>query len=189
MPKLRSGVLLVARPSLVDQNFRHAVVLLFRHESEAGSMGLIVNRKSSVKLAGSLGNVSGATGRDDRVWIGGPVQQNSVWVLHRRSDVDDRGLEVVPGIYLGGSPQLLRALLTTTPVNPAPGVFRVVQGYAGWGEGQLQNEIKEGAWRIADPDPDLVFGTEADDLWDDVLTRAQLPFRLPPDTLRNARHN
>lgn len=189
MPKLRSGVLLVARPSLVDDNFRHSVILLFRHESKAGSMGLIVNRRSRLSLAKTLGNVTGATGREDRLWIGGPVQQNSVWVLHRRPDVDDRGLEVVPGIYLGGSPQLLRELLTTTPVNPAPAVFRVVQGYAGWGEGQLKHEIDEGAWRIAEPDPDVVFGAEADDLWDDVLTRAQLPFRLPADVLRNARWN
>jgi putative transcriptional regulator len=189
MRKPQQGSLLVARPALLDPNFRHAVILLFRHEDESGSMGLIVNRPSKLKVASSVGSMAGAEKRDDRLWIGGPVQQNSVWVLHRRPDLDDRGIEVVPGLFLGGSPALLRDLLLTTGVNPAPTVFRVVRGYAGWGEGQLKSEIDEGAWRVTDAVPEIIFGAEAEDLWDDVLTRAQLPFALPHDALRNARHN
>jgi putative transcriptional regulator len=184
----RPGSLLVARPALQDPNFRHAVILLFRHEEKEGSMGLIVNRPSAVKVSGSVGDLEGVE-RDDRLWIGGPVQQNSVWLLHSRLDLDDRGLEVVPGLFLGGSPVLLRDLMCTTGIDPAPGIFRVVRGYAGWGEGQLAREIAEGAWRVADADADLILHTEAEELWDDVLTRAQLTFRLPPDTLRKAKFN
>jgi putative transcriptional regulator len=188
MRKPRSGCLLVARPALQDANFRHAVILLFRHEEKAGSMGLIVNRPSAVRVAGSVGDLSGVK-RDDRLWIGGPVQQNSVWLLHRRQDVDERGLEVIPGLYLGGSPVLLRDLMRTTGADPAPGIFRVVRGYAGWGGGQLSHEIAEGAWRVADADGGLIMDTEPEDLWDDVLTRAQLSWSLPSDTLRKAKHN
>jgi putative transcriptional regulator len=151
-------------------------------------MGLIVNRPSPVRVAGSVGDLSGVK-RDDRLWIGGPVQQNSVWLLHRRPDVDDKGLEIAPGLFLGGSPTLLRDLMCTTGIDPAPGIFRVVRGYAGWGEGQLAHEINEGAWHVAEADAGLILDTDPSDLWDDVLTRAQLSFRLPPDTLRNAKHN
>jgi putative transcriptional regulator len=187
MRQPRPGTLLVARPVLQDPNFRQAVVLLFQHEEAAGSMGLILNRPSRDKVS-TIGSITGVAARDDRLWIGGPVQENSVWVLHRRADLGDRRPEVVPGMFLGGSPKLLRSLLLTTTVNPAPGIFRVVRGYSGWGEGQLRAEIEQGAWRVADADPELIFGTESEDLWDDVLTRAQLPFNLPPDSLRNARH-
>jgi putative transcriptional regulator len=179
---------LVARPQLLDPNFRQAVILLFRHEEKEGSMGLIVNRPSAVRVAGSVGDLSGMK-REDRLWIGGPVQQNSVWLLHNRHDVDERGLEIVPGLFLGGSPILLRDLMCTTGIDPAPGIFRVVRGYAGWGGGQVSHEIAEGAWRVADADADLILRTEAEDLWDDVLTRAQLSWPLPSDTLRKARHN
>jgi putative transcriptional regulator len=188
MRKPRSGCLLVARPALIDPNFRHAVILLFRHQEKEGSMGLIVNRPSTVKVAGSVGDLADLR-REDRLWIGGPVQQNSVWLLHGRNDVDERGLEVVPGLFLGGSPILLRDLMCTTGDDPAPGVFRVVRGYAGWGGGQLSREIAEGAWRVADADADLILHTDADELWNDVMTRAQLSFRLPSDTLRKAKLN
>jgi putative transcriptional regulator len=188
MRKPRTGCLLVARPALIDPNFRHAVILLFRHEEKEGSMGLIVNRPSTIRVSGAVGDVA-ASNRSDRLWIGGPVQQNSVWLLHSREDVDDRGLEVVPGLFLGGSPSLLRGLMASTGADPAPGVFRVVRGYAGWGEGQLAHEISEGAWRVAEADADLILQTDPEDLWDDVLTRAQISFRLPPDTLRKAKHN
>ncbi len=189
MPSIGPGSLLVSRPPLVEPPFRHTVVLLFQHEAKVGSMGIVVNRCSSMRVADLVDKIEGLNGREDKLWIGGPVQPNAVWVLHRRDDVQDSGHLVAPGVYLGGSPALLRELMQTTPANPAPGVFRVVKGYAGWGAGQLAAEIRDGAWRVTEADGDVIFGAEADVLWDDVLTRAQLPFKLPADSLRNARHN
>lgn len=185
----KAGSLLVSRTQLVDPNFRRTVILLFRHEEDEGSMGIVINRARDVKVSETLSKIDGAEGRSDRLWFGGPVQPNAFWVLHQRGDMDERGLEVAPRIYLGGSPTLLRELLQTTAVDPAPGIFRVVQGYAGWGKGQLATEMNDGAWFVADADGDLIFQTDADDLWEDVLTRAQLPFKLPTHTLRNARFN
>jgi putative transcriptional regulator len=189
MRKPRVGSLLVSRPPLLDPNFRQTVILLFRHEAEEGSMGIVINRQRDIKVAETLGKIDGAQGRSDRLWFGGPVQPNAFWVLHRRPNVEDRGLEVTPGVFLGGSPDLLRELMLTTPIDPAPSIFRVVQGYAGWGKGQLMREIQEGAWLVADADGELIFGLESTEVWEEILTRAQIPFRLPPDTLRNARRN
>src|SRR5688572_5608875 len=140
MRKPKAGSLLVSRAPLLDPNFRRSVILLFRHDDTEGSMGIVINRQRDVKVAETLGKIDAAHGRSDRLWFGGPVQPNAFWVLHRRADVGDRGLEVTPGVYLGGSPQLLRELMLTTVVNPAPKIFRVVQGYAGWGKGQLLQE-------------------------------------------------
>lgn len=150
-------------------------------------MGIVINRERRVGVSDALGQIDGAEGRADRLWFGGPVQPNAIWVLHRRPDLDERGIEVVPGVFLGGSPALLRDLLRTTTVDPAPAIFRVVQGYSGWGKGQLSQEIKEGAWLVAEADQEVMFGTDADDLWEETLTRAQFPFPLPPRLLHNAR--
>ena len=128
-------------------------------------------------------------GREQVLWVRGPVKPSADLVLHRRKDVDERGAEVRPGLFLGGSPQLLVELLKTSGPNPAPGVFRVVRGYAGWAPGQLAREVREGSWRVADSDADVLFGAEGELLWDDVLVRSQLPFPLPSHTLRAARLN
>lgn len=189
MTALDSGKLLVARPGLIDPNFRRTVVLLFQHEAQFGTMGLVVNRPSPARLADVVEKIEGVKGREDLLWVGGPVQPSAVLVLHRRRDLPDPGAEVRPGLFVGGSPQLLIDLLKSTAPNPAPGVFRVVRGYAGWGPGQLQREIREGSWRVADSDADVLFGCEGEALWDDVLVRSQLPFELPSGTLRNARLN
>jgi putative transcriptional regulator len=185
----KAGSLLVSRPELLDPNFRRSVVLIFRHDPEEGSMGIIVNRERKVTIADTLGQIQGAQSRADRVWFGGPVQPSAFWVLHRQPRASDRGLEVSPGVFLGGSPGLLRELMATTQPNPAPSVFRVVQGYAGWGKGQLAQEIGEGAWLVAEHDRDVMFGSASSDLWEEMLMRAQFPFRLPPDAIRNAVRN
>src|SRR5262245_38534211 len=104
----QAGSLLVSRPELLDPNFRRTVVLIFRHDPEEGSMGIIVNRERKVTIADTLGQIQGAQSRTDRVWFGGPVQPNAFWVLHRQARASDRGLEVSPGVFLGGSPGLLR---------------------------------------------------------------------------------
>jgi putative transcriptional regulator len=164
-------------------------VLVFQHESKFGTMGVVVNRPSPAKLADVVEKIDGVRGREDVLWIGGPVQPSAVLVMHRRADLEERGQEVRPGLFLGGSPLLLGELLKTTPQNPAPSTFRVVRGYAGWAPGQLVREIREGSWRVADSEADVVFGAESDPLWDEVLVRSHLPFKLPSHTLRNARLN
>ncbi len=171
-----------------DENFRRTVILLFQHD-DSGSMGIVVNRPTTYRVADLVQKIDGLEGRQDRLWIGGPVQPSAVWVLHCREDVSEPGARVAAGLFIGGSPVLLRDLMRLTPANPAPGVFRVVRGYAGWAPGQLAAEVKAGSWRVTDIDRDVIFGAEADLLWEDVLVRAQLPFRVPPDAIRNARLN
>jgi len=189
MPLVETGKLLVARPSLLDPNFRRTVVLVFQHGAAFGTMGVVVNRPTAKKLRDVVEQIEGVHGRDDVLWNGGPVQPNAVWVLHRRADLDDKGEEVAPGMFLGGSPKLLTALLRSTPANPAPVVFRTLRGYAGWAPGQLAREVREGAWRVLDADPDVLFGAEGDPLWDEALVRAQLPFKPAAHVLRHAHLN
>ena len=189
MPTIDAGKVLVSRPSLLDPNFKSTVVVLFQHERQGGTMGVVINRPSPAKLSDVVEKIEGVRGREDVLWVGGPCQPNAVWVLHRRADLEERGSEVSSGIFIGGSPELLSTLLKTTMQNPASSVFRVVRGYAGWGPGQLASEIREGAWRVVEPEADVLFGAESELLWEDVLTRAQLPIRLPSGTLRRARFN
>jgi putative transcriptional regulator len=189
MPLIEAGRVLVARPGLMDPHFKATVVLVFQHDRDSGTMGVVVNRPSPARLRDVVEKVAGVDGREDVLWYGGPCQPNAVWVLHRRPDVEEPGSEVAPGLFLGGTPALLTELLTTTAPNPGGEMFRVVRGYAGWAPGQLAREIREGSWRVDEADPEILFGAQSDPLWEDVLTRSQLPFRLPPEVLRRARWN
>jgi putative transcriptional regulator len=189
MPTVSVGKLLVSRPVLVDPNFRRTVVLVFQHDALHGTMGVVVNRPSSARLCDVVEKVDGVAGREDVLWVGGPCRPNAVWVLHRRGDVASPGEELLPGLFIGVSPDLLSELLKTTPRNPGGESFRVVRGYAGWAPGQLAAELKDGAWRVVEPDVDVLFGAASDALWDDVILRAQLPFSPRPAALRSLRLN
>jgi putative transcriptional regulator len=158
-----SGSFLVARPTLHDPNFRQTVVLLLEHTKE-GALGLIVNRPKSVK------------GLPFKLYAGGPCSSDGLLMLHgHREWLDDsagsNGQGVAPGIFMGDSSCLERvgeALPAETPR------FRVFSGYAGWGPGQLENELGGGDWTLVPASGELLFDTAVEDLW-----RSLIPPRIP----------
>lgn len=163
MSSSQKGRLLVAAPSLLDPNFRRAVVLVCQHDAE-GAVGLIVNRPSDVKVGEALSAIEGAGARSETIWQGGPVQRDSVLILH--GGVESGGEEIAPGIWFGADLGLLTALFA----GPTPDVpFRLYAGYAGWGAGQLDEELKQGAWFLAPAAADRVFSDRAQDCWSGVL--------------------
>jgi putative transcriptional regulator len=170
--------LLVAMPQLLDPNFHRAVVLMVEHNEE-GSFGLIINRPSSMSVSALLGALDMNWGGDNGavVWTGGPVMPTSGWVLHEptarvgpgaptlQSGLENDGtVSFAPGIDLSTSPDKLRVI-----ANAPPERTRFLLGYAGWGPGQLASEMARGSWLHADPDPDLIFETPSDFLWETAL--------------------
>jgi len=89
------------------------------------------------------------------------------WILTAKPELDPEALEVMPGVYLSASSALVRQTLATAP---DPGV-RMVVGYAGWGAGQLDTELAESSWLMAPVDPDLIFSTPVDDMWEAAIRR------------------
>jgi putative transcriptional regulator len=170
--------LLVAMPQLLDPHFHHAVVLMIEH-GEEGSFGLIVNRPSSMSVSSLLTALDMRWRGDEGavVWTGGPVMPTSGWVLHepnmrvgRGAPTLQTGLEsagtvsFAPGLDLSTSPDKLRVIAASPPERT-----RFLLGYAGWGPGQLATEMARGSWLHADADPDLIFETPPDGLWDTAL--------------------
>jgi putative transcriptional regulator len=102
-----------------------------------------------------------------QLWIGGPVEPGRGWILTGDQRADGEAMEVCDGLYLSTSPDLLRELLVGRP----QGRTRVLTGYAGWGAGQLDAELSASAWLVADIELDLIFETEASQMWETAIRR------------------
>lgn len=160
--------LLVSMPQLTDPNFNRSVVLLCKH-SEEGAFGVIVNRPlvTSGRVVVQL-DPPVATERDLQVWVGGPVEPQRSWILAGHApDGGDAVMQITEGLFLSTSPDLLRRLLEPNPPRRA----RLMVGYSGWGAGQLEAELEESAWLLSDVDPDLIFNTPPDRMWEAAIRR------------------
>jgi putative transcriptional regulator len=162
--------LLLSMPQLVDPNFSRTVVLLCKHGDD-GALGLVVNRplvttgRVTVNLDPPV-----STDRELQVWVGGPVEPQSIWILvdqdpHAEGDMP--GIRIADQFYLSTSPHLLRRLLEPEP----PPLARLIVGYAGWGPGQLEAELEASAWLMSDVDRDLVFNTPSERMWEAAIRR------------------
>lgn len=158
--------LLLAMPDLVDPNFRGSVVLLLHHDAE-GSFGLVLNREldlSAEELCGSL-EMPWRGDEETRVHWGGPVQPDHGWLLlGERGPADEDVSVVAEGLRFSASPDVLRAVAADPPDR-----MRIFLGYAGWGPGQLAQELAHGSWLAAPISPPLLFGTAPERLWEASL--------------------
>lgn len=168
-----AGQLLVARDELRDPRFVRSVIYVVHHGT-TGAMGLIVNRPiGEASLSDLLEQAglehTGITGKI-RVHFGGPVEPRQGFVLHT-ADYKVEGTEVIKGgIAVTARSEILRAIGTGT--GPRQSLFAL--GYAGWASGQLEAEIKAGAWEIVPADTMLVFDEDAETKWERAMARRTL---------------
>jgi len=171
------GQLLIASPSLLDSNFRRAVVLVTEHTDD-GAAGLVLNRPSPASVLELVPELEPLVEDDEPVWLGGPVQPNAVLVLGEFVDPDDAAVPLFGSL---GFPSLEEP----EDVVPATTRRRVFAGYAGWGAGQLESELGREDWIIEPAQADDAFTDAPDNLWADVLRRKggiyELVARIPED--------
>lgn len=162
-----SPVLLVSMPQMADPNFVRTVILLAEY-GRHGAFGIVVNRRMD-EPAHEIVRVEPAIDirMDVHLFVGGPVEPNRAWVLTAHRELDPQALEVGDGVYLSASADLIRHALQSPPDSSV----RVVIGYAGWGPGQLDEELAQSAWLLAPIEADLVFDTPVDRVWDAVIRR------------------
>jgi putative transcriptional regulator len=158
------GHLLIAAPSLFDY-FRRTVVLVLEHTPD-GAMGVVLGRSSETRVADAVPVLAELADADDLVYLGGPVSPQSVVAIGDFEHPEEAGTQVV------GS------LGTLDPDGPNESLrrVRVYAGYAGWGPGQLDGELEQGAWIVQDADPDDPF--RPGDIWADALERKGGRYRL-----------
>jgi putative transcriptional regulator len=164
------GKLLVATPFLRDPNFDFSVVLVLEHNDE-GAAGVVLNRPSDVEVGEPLPGWHELAAEPPVVFVGGPVGEGAAVGL-ARATLDLEGDAWSPVVGTVGTVDLSRA-----PGDVGPGLqrVRVFSGYAGWGPGQVEEEIEAGAWVIVDTHPDDAFSPDPDSLWRAVLRRQPAP--------------
>lgn len=160
------GRLLVALPALQDPNFDRTVVLLVDHDPD-GSLGIVLNRPSTLPLVEHAGAWLAAAAPPTRVFVGGPVQPERglalAWSLDGVTDPQIRPvIDRVGLVNLDADPDRVASQVTG---------LRVFAGYAGWGSGQLLAEIDEGAWLVVPATPGDVVHPHPERLWADVWRR------------------
>jgi putative transcriptional regulator len=161
-------ILLLAMPQTADPNWVRTVVLLCDYTNE-GAFGLVVNRQMS-ELACTVVKTDPPVRVDPtlHLWEGGPVDPQQTWVLMAETQgPDDDHREVCPGVLLSDSRDLTMRLLQAPPTSRA----RVIVGYAGWGPGQLDQELASSSWIAMEVDPTLIFGVPPDQMWEAALRR------------------
>ena len=156
-----SAILLVARDDLPDPNFGKAVVLVMNNLGPAPA-GIILNRPTKIPVAKLFPDDERLARLDARLYFGGPVDLRSVSFLFRASAPPDNAVEVLDGVYLSRDPDLLRTLLARA--RPMEGL-RIFVGYAGWGAGQLENEVGRGDWTLAPADAAAIFERKSEHPW------------------------
>jgi putative transcriptional regulator len=156
---------LIAMPQLLDSNFSKAVVLMIEH-SDAGSMGLVINRTAPLTfrdLARSQEIKVATSRRDDALFHGGPVEPYRGFVLHDSKQIEERN-EVAPGLFLSVTSDALTPLLLDETA-----CVRFCLGYAGWGPGQIEAEMKQGSWLFTEANPRAVLRDDPGQLWEHTI--------------------
>ncbi len=157
------GTLLIAEPFLKDPNFMRSVVLICEHQEE-GSFGFVLNRIFENTLNELMNDMDEL---NLPVYYGGPVQVDTIHFLHQYPELIPGSYEILDGIYWGGDFQI--AINQLREGNIDKNKIRFFLGYSGWGNGQLNSELQEKSWLIAQATRKLVFPKDVDELWKDAL--------------------
>jgi putative transcriptional regulator len=161
--KTLEGQLLIASHELRDPNFLRTVVLIFRHDDD-GAAGLVLNRRLNATVKQVWKQVSQEPCRcESPLYLGGPVE-GPLMSVHTKQELSE--IEIVEGVYFSAAGGSLAQLVDAD----APEAKFFV-GYAGWGAGQLEREMDEGAWLTAPATSEHVFG-DIDELWQRVTREA-----------------
>lgn len=154
---------LVAMPNVVTGAFARSVTLMCDHNSE-GAMGLVINRPTELDLRDMLAHMSidcAALNTPESIFWGGPVQSERGFVLHRPTGQWEATLHLSKDVVITTSKDILEAIGR----GEGPAEYLVTLGYAGWGEGQLESEIRANSWLNTPTDSRIIFTTPSDDRW------------------------
>lgn len=170
--KLSKGKFLVAARKLADPNFSQTVVLLVDYD-QGGAMGVIINRPTEMKLSKVFKDIKELQKRTDTVFSGGPVLRNQLLLFVRTGTAPEGSLRVLQDVYVVSKLSLIEQMIKNEEKGDR---FRVYAGSASWAPGQLEQEIKRGAWHILPADADTVFNKVPSEIWPVLIQRSSLKF-------------
>lgn len=155
---------LIAMPSLEDGNFSRSVTYICEHDHN-GTLGITINKPSEITL-GEVFDQLGIENADaqaaaQHVFIGGPVHQDRGFILHSPGGNWDSSLQITDDICLTTSKDIIEAIAN----NQGPEQTLIALGYAGWGPGQLEDELSINAWLSCQANKDIIFNTPVENRW------------------------
>lgn len=162
--KPAKGKFLVASRELRDPTFAQTVVLLVDYD-ERGALGVVVNRPTGIPLGEALPELKELGQRQHVIFLGGPVGLDRMLLLVRSASAPPGSLPIFGRVYASGDLDALRAGLSRGDG------LRAFAGSAGWGPGQLDDEVARGSWLIGPADAQVLFDAPPDDMWDDLVER------------------
>lgn len=175
---LSGGEFLVAARSIRDPRFMETVILLVNHDSN-GAMGLVINVPTGVNLSSVLPQVKELRKRKDKIFIGGPVSGNELFLLIRTDKPPKGSLHIFGHTYLNAS---IEALKQVARDRNKGSKFRVFMGYAGWAAGQLEREVEMGSWYVVGADEKSIFDQDPSGLWQRLIgSHSGIMVKLMPD--------
>ncbi len=171
--KPEKGDLLISEPLLPDNNFSRSVVYLCEH-NEDGAFGFVLNRPAKLMLSQIMEDFEKS---ENDLFIGGPVQQDTLHYIHRVPELLMESKEIKNGIFWGGNFEQLKFQLENNIIRSQDIKFFV--GYSGWAAGQLIDELKINSWIVfKNADITQIFDTEPDVLWKETLTKMGGKYRM-----------
>ncbi|HYB10866.1 MAG TPA: YqgE/AlgH family protein [Alphaproteobacteria bacterium] len=180
-----AGQLLIAMPTMQDPRFAKTIVYMCAHSAE-GAMGLVVNRTlkqfTFLELLDQIGIPARGTTKDIRVHFGGPVESGRGFVLHSGDFHADGTLVVEESVALTASIDILKAIAD----GQGPRCSLLALGYAGWGPGQLEDEIQANGWLSVQSDEALLFDNDLDTKWERAMAKLGVDSRMLSDNAGHA---
>lgn len=166
-----AGKLLIAMPEIDDERFARTVILVCAHNNEH-AMGIVLNRKMGdltlAELLDQLDVPIETAPPDEPIIVGGPVGKDRGFVIHSE-DFESIGatIPIREGMRLTATKEVLQAIAS----DECPKKCRLALGYSGWGPMQLEGELKENIWLVADADDEIVFGGDFENKWERALKK------------------
>lgn len=161
---IQPGMLLLSDPFLKDPNFIRSAILICQHDEATGSFGFVVNKRYQYHLGELIDDFSHTY---FPLYLGGPVQIDTIHFIHKRPDVIGGSTLVGDGIYWGGNFEEVTVLLKEKQLNEFD--IRFFVGYSGWDEHQLEEELNDKAWIATKATPSLVFAKQEQLIWKNAL--------------------
>lgn len=156
----QKGTILLAEPFLKENVFKRSAIIVCRHTEEGGTFGFAINKLLKTTLNEIINDLAAI---DFPVYLGGPMQKDTLHFIHQYPHFLKDAERIFEGVYWGGDFETLKKHLKNGTIHKNK--IKFILGYSGWSQGQLEEEIIEESWILTKADKNIVFETEASEIW------------------------
>lgn len=162
-----NGIFLIAKPTLTDPNFARTVVLVTQTE-DASTVGVIINRPSTLSLSQFLSQEYSTKNYRDPIFLGGPVMRQAIVAVYRSDTAPEAAaFHVLKNIYLTMHADNLKRMLADPEAK-----YRLYAGFSGWAPRQLESEFTRDGWYVLPADEAMLFRQSTEGMWEELVERA-----------------